>query len=332
MENTEEALSNSGSENKNHMKEDHKVTFHGNYKQFLGLSLYNILLTVITLGIYYPWAKCAIRKYLWQETEIAGSRFEWHGTGAEMFRGFIKAYFILGGLLITLNFGPMFLPPEMVVWFVLGAYLFILLIIPLAIHGMARYRLSRTSLRGIHCGYRGSLKEFYGMTIKDFLLTIVTLGFYGAWLQTNIRTYVMKHSRYGDTTADFDGTGGQFFGLSIVQGLLSAITFYLYVPWAIVEFYKFYVGNTSLVQNDKSYYFETNAKGGQYFLVLIKAILLTVVTLGIAAPIASLMLHKYFVESVSLAGGFDFDEVKQTEKAYNDASGDDMGDILDLDI
>ena len=69
----------------------YKFSFHGSNKQYLGLSLYNLLLTVLTLGLYYPWAKCAIRKFLLQETEIDGSRFEWHGTGKEMFKGFIKA-------------------------------------------------------------------------------------------------------------------------------------------------------------------------------------------------------------------------------------------------
>ena len=165
-------------------KETYFVKFHGSYKQYLGLSLYNIVLTIITLGIYYPWAKCAIRKFLWQETEIAGSRFEWHGTGKEMFRGFIKAYLLLGGIIAIINFGPLFIPPDLLIWFILGAYLLILLFIPLILHGMARYRLSRTSLRGIYFGYRGKLKEFYGFTARDFLLTIITFGIYGFWLQT----------------------------------------------------------------------------------------------------------------------------------------------------
>ena len=313
-------------------RETYFLKFHGSYRQFLGLSLYNIVLTIITLGIYYPWAKCAIRKFLWQETEIAGSRFEWHGTGREMFRGFIKAYLVLGGLLAIINFGPLFIPPELLIWSILAAYLLILLFIPLVLHGMARYRLSRTSLRGIYFGYRGKLKEFYGSTARDFLLTIVTFGIYGFWLQTNIRRYIHQHARYGNVSSDYDGTGGQLLGLTFLQGLFTIITLYLYTPWAIIEFFKFHINNTSLIQNGRKYYFETNASGGKYFVVLIKAILLTIVTLGIGAPIAQLMIHKYFVETISIAEGFDFDTIEQTEESYRDATGDDMGDILDLDF
>lgn len=306
------------------------ISFHGSNSQFWGLALYNILLTVITLGIYYPWAKCAIRKFLWQETEVGGSRLEWHGTGLEMFRGFIKAYAIVGSLLLIINFGPYFLPPEMVLGVILIAYMGILSLIPLAIHGMARYRFSRTSLRGIYFGYRGRIGEFYGLTIKDFLLTIVTLGIYGFWFQTNVRRYVMQHARFGNVEADYEGQGGELLGLTFVQGILTAITFYIYLPWAIIEIMKFHVNNTSLVQNGNRHYFRTDAKGGAYFIVLIKAFFITVFSLGIAAPVAQLMVHKFIVNSLSIEGNFDFDNIEQTEDEYRDATGDDMGEILDI--
>jgi len=313
-------------------REPYKVSFHGSYMAYLGLALYNLLLTIITLGIYYPWAKCAIRKFLWQETEIAGSRFEWHGTGMEMFKGFIKAYLFFGTLLIIINFGPMFLPPEMLVWCILASYILILAFIPLVIHGMLRYRLSRTSLRGIHFGYRGDLGEFYKKTSLDFLFTIISFGIYGSWLQVNMRKYIMKHSRYGSVSGKFKAEGGDLFWLAIVQGLLIMITFYIYLPWAIVRFFRFYIENTRVVQNGTAYRLSTTATGGGYFIVLIKGVLLTVVTLGIAGPVAELMIQRYWLESISLSGGFDFDAVEQTEEAYTDATGDDAGDILDFDF
>ena len=72
---------------------------------------------------------------------------------------------------------------------------------------------------------------------------------------------------------------------------------------------------------------ETNAIGGKYFVVLLKALAITIFTLGIGTPIAQLMVHKYLVETISISHGFDFDSVQQTEESYKDATGDDMGDI-----
>ena len=310
----------------------HRITFHGSSMQYLGLALYNLLLTVLTLGLYYPWAKSAIRKFLWQETEIDGSRFDWHGTGKEMFRGFIKAYLFLGLFFLLINFGPMFLPPSSVIWVVLFSYLVLLAFVPLAIHGAMRYRLSRTSFRGIHFGYRGDFKEFYGKVSLDFLFTILTLGIYGYWLQINARRYIMKHSRFGDVSAKFNATGGDFLGLAIVQGLLIAVTIYIYTPWALINFYKFYIENTGLEQNGKTFYLKSDARGGAFLWVLIKSAFITVFTLGLASPIASLWIHKFYIESISLSGEFDFDAIQQTERSYKDATGDDMADILDLDF
>jgi uncharacterized membrane protein YjgN (DUF898 family) len=55
-------------------------------------------------------------------------------------------------------------------------YVGFFLIIPLAIHGSYRYRLSRTSWRGIHFGYRGNLKEFYKLYMKNIFLSVITFG------------------------------------------------------------------------------------------------------------------------------------------------------------
>jgi uncharacterized membrane protein YjgN (DUF898 family) len=315
-------------------KQSYSIKFHGSNMQFLGLSLYNLLLTVLTLGLYYPWAKCAIRKFLWQETEIDGSRVEWHGTGKEMFKGFIKAYLFVGGLLIIINYGPYFLPAEILGWVIIIAYLGLLAFVPLAIHGMARYRLSRTSFRGIHFGYRGNLGEFYKKAALDLLYSILSLGIYSYWFVVNIRKYVLQHTRYGkDVRGDFIGSGGELFGLTLVNGLLMYLTLFIYTPWALIKFFKFDIENIRIYQGENNKLrLVTNAKGGQYFIVLIKAALITIFTLGICGPIGRLMIHKYLTESLILEGWFDFDAVEQSEESYKDATGDDMMDILDFDM
>ena len=65
---------------------------------------------------------------------------------------------------------------------------------------------------------------------------------------------------------------------------------------------------------------------------MIKAFFITVLSLGIAAPVAQIMVHKFFVDSLSIEGDLNFESIKQTEGEYSDATGDDMGDILDIDF
>jgi len=55
-----------------------KLKFFGAGSTYFGIVILNLLLTIVTLGLYYPWAKAAYRKYTWNEIEMKGSRFTFH--------------------------------------------------------------------------------------------------------------------------------------------------------------------------------------------------------------------------------------------------------------
>ena len=52
------------------------LVFKGDHGNFIGLRILNNILTFITLGFYYPWAKVSILKYLYGETEFQNHNFE----------------------------------------------------------------------------------------------------------------------------------------------------------------------------------------------------------------------------------------------------------------
>ena len=172
-----------------------KIKFYGDGAKYFGILIVNLLLTIVTLGLYYPWARAKNLQYLYGETEFAGSRFAFHGTGKEMFKGFIKAIAIVGVLVIILQASQFSKNGAMMVIGFTIYILGILTLIPLAIHGGLRYRMSRTSWRGIHFGYRGNLRELFGICFKGMLLTILTLGIYGSWFQCNLRRYLESNIR-----------------------------------------------------------------------------------------------------------------------------------------
>ena len=49
----------------------------------LWLLLRNLLLTIITVGIYRFWAKTRVRQFFWRHTKLLGDRLEYLGTGGE---------------------------------------------------------------------------------------------------------------------------------------------------------------------------------------------------------------------------------------------------------
>ena len=121
-------------------KDLRQISFHGEGSKLFGIYIVNLLLTIVTLGMYYPWAKAAILQYLYQETEFEGSRFTFHGTGKEMFIGFIKAIgifiVIYAFLIICILSGK----PFIMSIGLLMTYAAFILLIPIAIHGSTKYQ------------------------------------------------------------------------------------------------------------------------------------------------------------------------------------------------
>ncbi|MBL7947284.1 MAG: DUF898 family protein, partial [Flavobacteriales bacterium] len=72
-----------------------RLAFKGQGGDLFIVLIVNMLLTFITLGLYYPWAKARKLSWYYEHTELDGHPFHFHGKGEEMFKGFIKAIVLL---------------------------------------------------------------------------------------------------------------------------------------------------------------------------------------------------------------------------------------------
>lgn len=308
------------------------LKFNGNHGQFVGLRIANNLLTAITLGFYYPWAKVSILKYLYSETEFMQTRFVFHGLGKEVFKGFIKAILIFGALYGFLLFAISTKNQSMFYIGFIVFYIGFFLLIPLAIHGSYRYRLSRTSWRGIHFGYRGNLKEFYRLYLKNILLTVVTLGIYSSWMHVQVHSYIRRNIRFGSIEFRYDGQGKDLFFIKLKGVLLSIVTFGIYSFWYYKNLIAFEVNNTKMIQNGKEIELKSTLTAGQIFSMLITNYFIIIFTFGIGIGIAINRVLRVAFENITFEEEIDADAILQTEEAYTDATGDDLAGFLDIPI
>lgn len=301
-----------------------QLLFFGKGSRYFGIWAVNVILTALTLGLYYPWAKTAVRKYIWNETELEGDRFVYHGTGKEMFKGFIIAYGI-----IFLLIAASFLHPFGLVLIYLGLFA----LAPVAIFGGWRYRLSRTSWRGIFFSFRGNLGEFVKLYFKNLFLTIITLGIYGSWMRVNVMNYLLGHSQFGQQKLGFTGKGSDLFGINILGIILSIFTLYIYIPWYIANYFNFTVDNTFIKEEGQEVYpLQSSLTGGNTFMIFFTNALLVMFTLGLGFPWANMRSQKLFTESVNLNSQVNLDGLIQESDNYKDATGDDLLDVLDIDL
>jgi uncharacterized membrane protein YjgN (DUF898 family) len=307
----------------------HKLEFNGSGKDFFGVVIVNWLLTVITLGIYYPWAKARQLQFLYGATSLKGDSFSFHGTGKEMFKGFIKAIFIflaLYGLLF------LFIYLKFPLVGLLLFYVGFLAILPLAIHGSYRYRMSRTSWRGIRFGYRGDQKELSLNFFKWIFFTIFTLGIYGSWMSINLRKYLLGNVRFGNIEFDYDGDGGDYFLLNLKGYFLSIFTLGIYIFWWQKDLFEYYINNLTLNKDGKQIVLNSTVTGGGFLQLGITNLLLIIFTLGLGYAWVVTRTMKYLFANIELEGNIDLDSIQQTEENFKDATGEDVSDFLDMDF
>ena len=83
------------------------VEFTGNAGEYFKIWIVNIALTVITLGIYSPWAKIRKLRYFYGNTSIEDGHFDYHAKPMAILIGRIIAVSILFAYYLLSQFLPL---------------------------------------------------------------------------------------------------------------------------------------------------------------------------------------------------------------------------------
>ena len=306
----------------------HRLRFHGSGGELFGIFVVNVLLTLLTLGVYSFWAKVKTRQYLWGQTEFAGDRFGFHGTGRELLIGWLKAAALFGGLVIVTRalLPTLWNDPQAdTAGQVLLAVGFIVLL-PLAIIGSMRYRLSRTSWRGIRFNFQGGYQELLGIMLRSFLIMGLTLGLYLPYYQTNLRRFLAGHSRFGSTSFTFDGEGWPLLSRYVLTLLLTLPTLGLVWLWYFAFQRRYYWNHTSFA----GAHFHCTVTGSGLFGLYAVNLAIIVLSLGLALPWATVRTRRYEMENLVLQGPVDLEHITQQAQAAT-PTGEELSGFLDVD-
>jgi uncharacterized membrane protein YjgN (DUF898 family) len=131
---------------------------------------------------------------------------------------------------------------------------------------------------------------------------------------------------------NYKGTGGDFFLMNLKGYLLSLITFGIYMFWWEADRFAFYVDNLSATKDGRELRFKSTATGGDFFVLMIVNLLILIFTLGIGYAWVVTRMMNFVLSHIELDGDIDLNTLSQTEDAFTDATGEDIGDMLDLDF
>lgn len=208
--------------------------FHGRWQEFAGIAVPNLLLTIVTLGIYRFWATTRERQYLWGKTDFIDERLEWTGTGFELLIGFIMAVV----LLLVPFFGIQFLTQALVLqgyagWaavLTFAMFAFIMYMIGLARFRALRYRLSRTYWHGIRGGSHDRGFGYGWSYIWKTIVGYLALGLLVPWAMMELWNERWNKMSFGphkiDATGNYADTFKRYLLFYLIPFLIAALAIY----------------------------------------------------------------------------------------------------------
>ena len=125
----------------------HEFEFSARGSEYFRIWIVNVLLTVLTLGIYSAWATVRTQRYLYGHTRLAGDSFEFHAQPLTILRGRLLA---IGAFIVYLLVSS-FLPLISVL-----LVLAILVLVPWIITRALRFRAVMSSWRGMRFDFDGT--------------------------------------------------------------------------------------------------------------------------------------------------------------------------------
>lgn len=156
------------------------LQFTGSGAEYFRIWLLHLLLIVLTLGLYLPFAKARRIRYLYANTWVDGDALAFHGNAKTMFRGFLVLVALFGVYAVGGRFSPL-------AGYV--AFLALCLLGPELWRAGQQYRLGNTSWRGLRMAFRGDMADAYsafGAAIWPLVLLIGVQQFARAVLEGSV--------------------------------------------------------------------------------------------------------------------------------------------------
>jgi len=215
------------------------LSFDGSGIEYFKIWIVNVLLTILTLGLYHPWAKVRNNRYFYANSTLDGRNFEYHATGKQLFVG----YLIAMALFITYVIINQISPTGSLI---LVAILF--LAIPWLILRSMIFNMRMTSFSNVHFDFSGTLGRAYinffaypialylglvlitiamtmsisvGGVLAALLALVLALGmitfliFALAFIKKKNTEYFMDHSQYGQGEFKTDVSIKEFMMISL---------------------------------------------------------------------------------------------------------------------
>ncbi len=314
--------------------------FKGDGMEYFKIWIVNILLTIVTLGIYSAWATVRNNRYFYSNLYLDEVNFRYLAEPLQILKGRIIAIIVFVLFAVLSSMYP-----------IIGAILGIVFLfaMPFIVNQGLKFQRRMSSYKNIQFRFHGSYSEAFMAILVWPILGMLTLGVLYPFALLKMNQYVVKNSAYGTSRFDFSATYGQYgmifltaIGILLVIGvpifllmtfvpaisllvpILYAVGYFGVIVYFMVSASNLFFNSTSL----KEHTFTAQlTMGGLAKVILINSVL-TVITLGLYFPAAQVRMAKYMADSVTFEASGSLDDFAAAEKEHVSALGDQLGEVF----
>lgn len=319
----------------------YRFRFSGKGAEYFRIWSINILLTIVTFGIYSAWAKVRRKRYFYGCTTLDGSSFEYLADPKKILLGRVIVYGLYAAGAALANVSPL-----------LGGGLIIavLFVMPYIINKSLKFNAVNSCYRNVRFDFSSSYWKTFNVFILLGILSALTLGLLFPYYMYRIKKHVVENSRYGLQHFSFNGNAGMFYtfyvmaavlggGLALLGvGLSMTVSFLAVFIWiaafSIVMAYV-YVSQTNYVLDCmrlRDISFRSTMRTTDYMIINFTNYLAIIFTLGMLAPWAMVRSARYRLENISIQTTGDLNSFVGIQVNQVGALGEEFSDIFDVEL
>ena len=335
--------------------------FTGKAQEFFGIWLSNLLLSILTLGIYSAWAKVRRRRFFLGHTLIGGHRFDYHADPKVILKGRAIVVSVLVVLSLVSELSPVLSGTSLVL---------LMLALPWLANRSLRFNARMTSFRNVRFDFSGT----YGKSVLAFvllpLLGLFSLGLLQPFATRYSGRYVAANYSYGETKLKsdpqlkrlFKGLFQAFFMILLPALVLLGIMtqhdwdlerlilipddgatgwFIDLSPFAlIIAFYLAFFHYRAVARNSilgslsisGIHQLESEISGFRLAWIVFSNTVLTLISLGLLQPWGVVRRWRYETESLKLIPGGSLDEFIGKIQPAEGVIGSEYTDLQDIEV
>jgi uncharacterized membrane protein YjgN (DUF898 family) len=337
----------------------HDFEFRGTGREYFGIWIVNLALTLITFGIYSAWAKVRTQRYLYGNIYVAGHSLDYDASPWRILIG--RAIALVVFLIYSISAGIW--PQSFGLWYLaFGAT------IPWLINSSLRFSARNTLYRNIRFDftgkYVGALVNYVVWPIIGYSTLFLLLprarkardyyyinhhAFGGRPFETNFTAKQIYFIYLGGIAVFVGGAVALLVGAGWIAGIVEQIKnpalapYYQYLAFLIFPLYfivytaagtfiDVMVFNLSInhARFDTRHALRSRVSPWVMTWILVSNFLLTLITLGLFYPWARIRLTRYQARRLSLMAASDLDEYTTELSRANSAIGEEVAGFFDL--